>query len=267
MKNPTRGPSEKSHPDDAATDSADAQATELANRVVRGDREALAELFSLFRPRLWRMVNFRLHPRLHGRVDPDDVLQDAWLMAVDRMSYFMRDASHSAFIWFRLIVNQALVEVHRHHLGAEKRNAARDVPVFGGWASGSTSSSMAFHLSGNITSPSSALNRAEMAQQLDTILQGMNEVDREVLALRHFEELSNSETARVLNMSEQAASGRYIRALGRLKQILEIVPGFLNESAGGTRIAGGPKPGNSRADNSRVGKSAKGKSAKGDTTS
>lgn len=297
MKNPTRGSSNRSHPDEAATDSADVQASELANRVVRGDREALAELFSLFRPRLWRMVNFRLHPRLHGRVDPDDVLQDAWLMAVDRISYFMRDASHSAFIWFRLIVSQALVEVHRHHLGAEKRNAARDVPVFGGWASGSTSSSMAFHLSGNITSPSSALNRAEMAQQLDTILQGMNEVDREVLALRHFEELSNSETARVLNMSEQAASGRYIRALGRLKQILEIVPGFFDEPPGGSKpggnMPGGNKPGGLRpggtrragtttAGNAKMEKpavpkaeraksentrSAKGKSAKGDTTS
>src|SRR5579863_10660130 len=264
MKNPTRGPSEKSPPDNAAADSADAQATELANRVIRGDREALAELFSLFRPRLWRMVNFRLHPRLHGRVDPDDVLQDAWLMAVDRMSYFMRDASHSAFIWFRMIVNQALVEAHRHHLRAEKRNAARDVPAFGGWASGSTSSSMAFHLSGNITSPSSALNRTEMAQQLDTILQGMNEIDREVLALRHFEELSNSETARVLNMSEQAASGRYIRALSRLKQILEIVPGFLSESPAGIRTAANSKPEKTVTGKTTPTKAPKRKSAKGD---
>src|SRR5207344_2337676 len=94
MKNPTRGSADKSQPDDGAPDSADDRANELADRIVRGDREALAELFSLFRPRLWRMVNFRLHPRLHGRVDPDDVLQDAWLMAVERISYFMRDASH-----------------------------------------------------------------------------------------------------------------------------------------------------------------------------
>jgi len=210
---------------------------ELESRVIRGDREALAELFSIYRPRLWRMVNFRLHPKLHGRVDADDVLQDAWIMAVDRIDYFLRDASHSSFIWFRMIVNQTLVELHRRHLGAEKRNAARDVPVYGGWASDSTSSSLAFHLCGNLTSPSSAVNRAELAKQLDTILQGMNEIDREVLALRHFEELSNSETARVLEMSEQAASGRYIRALGRLKQILEVLPGFLGDPPG----AGGGK--------------------------
>ena len=104
----------------------------------------------------------------------------------------------------------------------KQRSAERDVSVHSAWASESTSSSMAFHLSGHLTSPSSAVNRAELARQLDTILQGMNEIDREVLALRHFEELTNSETARVLNMSEQAASGRYMRALGRLKQILEI---------------------------------------------
>ena len=209
-----------------AGDRTEDEATALANRVLRGDREALADLFALFRPRLWRMVNFRLHPRLQGRIDADDVLQDAWLMAVDRMSYFLRDASHSPFIWFRMIVNQTLIELHRRHLGAEKRNAARDVPLQGMGSSDATSSAMAFHLMGNLTSPSSAFNRVELARQLDTALQGMNEIDREVLALRHFEELSNTETARVLNMSEQAASGRYIRALGRLRQILEVVPGL-----------------------------------------
>jgi RNA polymerase sigma-70 factor, ECF subfamily len=224
----SHGSAEHSHPGASEPGDGDPRIIALADRIIAGDKLALAELFSIYRPRLWRMVNFRLHPRLQGRIDPDDVLQDAWLMAVNRISYFLRDASHSSFIWFRMIVNQALIDLHRHHLGAEKRNAARDVPVFSGWATGSTSSSMAFHLCGHLTSPSSALNRAELARQLDTILQGMNEVDREVLALRHFEELSNSETARVLNMSEQAASGRYIRALGRLKQILEIMPGFLD---------------------------------------
>lgn len=229
MKSPRRGSSASPRPNDADAGNSSSEVTELCKRIIRGDQEALAKLFSIYRPRLWRMVNFRLHPRLHGRVDPDDVLQDAWLMAVERIDYFLRDASHSSFIWFRMIVSQTLIDLHRRHLGAEKRNAARDVPIQGGWTSESTSSSMAFHLCGNLTSPSSALNRAELAQQLDTILQGMNETDREVLALRHFEELTNSETAQVLNMSEQAASGRYIRALGRLKQILEVVPGFLED--------------------------------------
>jgi RNA polymerase sigma-70 factor (ECF subfamily) len=231
MNRPPPGSSGNPAPFDPVEGDPSGRTTELINRIIRGDREALAELFLIYRPRLWRMVNFRLHPRLQGRVDADDVLQDAWLMAVDRIEYFLRDASHSSFIWFRMIVQQALVAVHRRHLGAEKRNAARDIPVHGGWGADSTSSSLAFHLSGSFTSPSSAVNRAELARQLDTILQGMNEIDREVLALRHFEELSNSETARVLNMSEQATSGRYLRALGRLKEILKIVPGFLDDQS------------------------------------
>src|SRR5262245_53320545 len=231
MNRPPPGSTGNPGPADHVDSDAPEQSPELINRIIRGDRQALAELFSIYRPRLWRMVNFRLHPRLHGRIDADDVLQDAWLMAVDRIEYFLRDASHSSFIWFRMIVQQTMVALHRRHLGAEKRNAARDVPVYGGWDGDSTSSSLAFHLSGSLTSPSSAVNRAELARQLDTILQGMNEIDREVLALRHFEELTNSETARVLNMSEQATSGRYLRALGRVKEILKIIPGFLEDQS------------------------------------
>ncbi len=200
-------------------------ATELVNRVIQGDRGALAELFSLYRPRLWRLVAFRLHPKLQGRIDADDVLQDAWLRAVDRIEAFLKDAVNSPFLWFRTIVSQTLLDLHRFHMEAQKRSAAREFSINRGWATESTSSSMSFHLQQPAKSPSSTLARAEQAHLLESALQGMNENDREVLALRHFEELSNSETARVLNMSEQAASVRYIRALGRLKQILEVFPG------------------------------------------
>lgn len=199
--------------------------SDLVNRIIRGDREALAELFLLYRPRLWRLVAFRLHPQLQGRIDADDVLQDAWLRAVDRVESFLKDAATSPFLWFRTIVSQTLVDLHRFHMGAQKRSAAREFSINSGWSSDATSSSMSFHLQQPSKTPSSNLGRAEQARQLETALQGMNENDREVLALRHFEELSNGETARVLNMTEQAASARYVRALARLKQVLEVFPG------------------------------------------
>ena len=201
------------------------RAMELVNRVIQGDQPALAELFSIYRPRLWRLVAFRLHPQLQGRIDADDVLQDAWLRAVDRLASFLKDAATSPFLWFRTIVSQTLVDLHRFHMGAQKRSAAREYSINRGWSTQSTSSSMSFHLQQPAKTPSSTLGRAEQARQLETALQGMNENDREVLALRHFEELSNGETARVLNMSEQAASARYVRALARLKQVLEVFPG------------------------------------------
>lgn len=214
-----------------ATDDRDsAEVAELVNQVIRGDRKALGELFSRYRPRLWRMVRFRLHPQLQGRIDADDVLQEAWLNAVDRVDYFLRDASRSIFVWFRMIVQQTLVDLHRRHLGAEKRSASRERSIDQSWGGDGTSSSMAFHLVGQLTSPSAAAYRAELSKQLDLALQGMPPLDREVLALRHFEELTNGETARSLGISEQAASIRYVRALRRLKQILDSFPGLRDGS-------------------------------------
>jgi RNA polymerase sigma-70 factor (ECF subfamily) len=199
---------------------------ELIARVMQGDRDALAQLFSMHRDRLWRMVTFRMDPRLHGRVDADDVLQEAWLAAVQRLNNFLVDASRSIFVWFRLITAQTLVDVHRRHLGAQKRSAGAEFSIDQGWAADSTSSSLSFHLMDHLTTPSEAAVREETSRKLNEALSGMRELDREVLALRHFEQLTNREAARVLGISEQAASDRYIRALGRLKTVMTAFPGL-----------------------------------------
>ena len=203
--------------------------TELVDRVVQGDREALAELFLQHRDRLWRMVNFRMDPRLHGRVDADDVLQESWLAVVQRIDHFLADASRSIFVWFRLITSQTLVDVHRRHLGTKKRSAASEFSLQKGWTSASTSFSLSHHLLGHLTSPSQAALREELSVTLRTALSSMNDIDREVLALRHFEQLTNRETAQILGISEQAASDRYVRALSRLKAVLTAIPGFLTD--------------------------------------
>jgi RNA polymerase sigma-70 factor (ECF subfamily) len=169
------------------------------------------------------MVSFRLHPSLQGRIDADDVLQDAWLRAVERINHFFEGEGLSSFLWFRSIVIQTLLDLHRFHLGAQKRSTARELPVGNSWSAESTSSCLAYQFSDPGRSPSSNASHAEITKRLDSVLAGMNEVDREILALRHFEALSNHEVAKLLELSEQAASVRYIRALGRLKQILELV--------------------------------------------
>lgn len=205
---------------------ADVEEQELISRVVRGDTEALASLYSRHRDRLWRLVTFRMDPRLHGRVDADDVLQESWLAAVQRIDHFVVDASRSIFVWFRLIVSQTLVDIHRRHLGARKRSVGNEFSIDRGWSSASTSSSLSFHLLDHLTTPSEAALREELSQQLGEALAGMREIDREVLALRHFEQLTNREAAQVLGISEQAASDRYVRALGRLKVVMNALPGY-----------------------------------------
>lgn len=207
-----------------ADEIATAESEALVARIKSGDQQAFAELFLLFRPRLWRFVNLRLHPQLRGRVDPDDVLQEFWLRAAARIEYFPDTATPAGFIWFRMILTQTLIELQRRHLGAEKRSATRERSLHGGWSPESTSSSLALQLSGQFTSPSAAFLRAELIAQLETALLGLDDIDREVLALRHFEELTNAETAMALNLSVAAASKRYIRALRRLKGVLSHIP-------------------------------------------
>ncbi len=203
--------------------------TAQVDRVLHGDEAALAELFSWHRERLWRIVNFRLDRRLAGRIDADDILQEAYLNAAQRMRHIVADNPRTFFVWLRMIVSQTLIDVHRRHLRTQARDAGRDRSIFGGWDSATTSHSLSMHLLGHLTSPSQAVLRAELSEQIDAALATMSELDREVLALRHFEELTNGETAEVLKLTEQAASVRYIRAITRLRSVLEAVPGFFEE--------------------------------------
>jgi RNA polymerase sigma-70 factor (ECF subfamily) len=198
----------------------------LTSRIIQGDRDALAQLFQMNHDRLWRMVTFRMDPRLHGRIDADDVLQEAWLAAVQRIDHFLVDASRSIFVWFRLITSQTLVDIHRRHLGTQKRNAGVEFSLQSGWSPDSTSMSLSQYLAGKASTPSHAAQREELAVTLRVALESMQETDREVLALRHFEQLTNRETAQILGISEQACSDRYMRAIARLRTALTSIPGF-----------------------------------------
>lgn len=197
----------------------------LVQKILRGDHSAFGDLFSLHRDRLWRIVQFRLDRRLRGRVDADDILQESYMNAVQRLDSFLIDASQSCFVWLRLIVSQTMIDIHRAHIGAQKRDARLDRSLHGGWDSASTSFSLSSHLMAQLTSPSSAAVRAEFSELVDTALTGMSELDREVLALRHYEELTNRETSQVLGITEQAASLRYVRALSRLRDVVTAVSG------------------------------------------
>jgi RNA polymerase sigma-70 factor, ECF subfamily len=198
----------------------------LEPRLMRGDREALALLVSRHRDRLWRMINFRMDRRLLGRVDPDDVLQEAYLAAAQRLTHYDDTASPSAFVWLRMIVMQTLTDVHRHHLGAQMRDVDREVSTPGWHYPQATSASLAALFVAEITSPSRAAARAETFEQIEQAIAAMEPLDQEVLALRHFEELSNSEVAEVLGIQQKAASIRYVRAIKRLKDVLSQLSSF-----------------------------------------
>jgi RNA polymerase sigma-70 factor, ECF subfamily len=208
-------------------DSQDEVIEGLEERLKNGDREALSLLFSQQWSRLWRIVDFRMDRRLFGRVDPDDVLQEAYLAAADRLVHYQKETTLSPLVWVRMILMQTLTDIHRHHLGAQMRDAGREIDVHEFHYPQSTAVSLAAILAGNFTSPSQAVVRTEMLEQVEKAIEAMDPLDREVLALRHFEELGNKEVAEVLGIQQKAASIRYVRALKRLKDIVARMPGFL----------------------------------------
>ena len=201
---------------------------DLILRAACGDREALAALWERHRKRLRQMVRLRLDRRLQGRVDPSDVLQEAYVDMAERLPEYVQNQTFPPYLWLRMVAGQRLMQIHRRHLGTAMRDAGREVSLYRGALPQASSVSLAAQLLGRFTTASRAAIRAERQVQLQAVLNGMDPLDREILALRHFEELSNGEVAEVLGLSKTAANNRYIRALGRLRDLLESIPGFLD---------------------------------------
>ena len=199
--------------------------SQTLQRIASEGDAAVADLFSQHRPRLSRMVSFRMDPRLRGRVDTEDILQEAYLDAVRRIQHFTENPVVSIFVWFRLIVSQTLQTVHRRHSGTQMRDVRREQSRYRRAVDGSaTAVSIIALVAGHQTSPSQAAVRTERVRELQAALDDLSELDREVLALRHFEELSNEETAEELGILPKAASTRYFRAIRRLKGLLDNRP-------------------------------------------
>jgi RNA polymerase sigma-70 factor (ECF subfamily) len=197
---------------------------EMLDRLRRGDHHALAIAFSRYQARLRRMVELRLDRRLQGRVSPSDVLQEAYIDALKRLPHLRADPDVPLFVWLRTVTVQRLIEVHRQHLGAKARDAGREVPLALAAGVGPGSERMAAALV-DLTSPSEEAERAETIDKVHEALNGLDAIDREVLALRHLEELNNSEVAALLGIRPAAASKRHLRALERFRSALKGLKG------------------------------------------
>jgi RNA polymerase sigma-70 factor (ECF subfamily) len=199
----------------------------LIERARAGDKAALSEIFARHRDRLRRMVEMRLDRRLQARIDASDVIQDAYLEVATRLDEYLRAPTLPLFLWLRLVVGERLTTLHRQHLGTQMRDANREVSLYRGALPAASSAALAAQLLGKHTSPTEAVVRAERVLRLQEALNTLDPIDREILSLRHFEQLSRAETAQVLGIEEGAAAKRHIRALKRLKGILAGMPGGL----------------------------------------
>jgi RNA polymerase sigma-70 factor, ECF subfamily len=200
---------------------------ELIDRVRAGDVDALNALFTRHRERLRRMVDIRMDRRLQARIDASDVLQEAYLEVIQRLDEYLSNPKLPLFLWLRLVVGQRLMTLHRRHLGAQQRDAGREVSLFREALPAASSAALAAQLMGKFTSPTQAAMRAERMLRLQEALNTLDPIDREVLSLRHFEELTRTEAAQVLGITEAATAKRYVRAMKRLTNLLADMPGGL----------------------------------------
>jgi RNA polymerase sigma-70 factor (ECF subfamily) len=202
------------------------EVSRLLRLAADGDEEALRSLFSVHRDRLKRMVLLRLDRGVQGCVNASDVLQEAYVEASRSLADYAGGPALPFFLWLRQLTVRKLSEIHERHRGIQCADAEGEVTLHRGGLPMVDSASLAAQLLGNLTQPSRALIKAENRLLLQDALNAMDPIDREVLALRHFEQLSTSEVAQILGLSRAAAGTRYVRAVKRLREILKQIPGF-----------------------------------------
>ena len=172
-----------------------------------------------WRGRLRQLIQFRLDPRIVARVDASDLLQDTFLEATRRYPEYQADPAVPLFIWLRAMALQRVSKARRDHAQRERRDVNREVAIPA--RAGETSIAIVNCLLDRQPSPASEAQRNERRRQILEAVESMDPIDREVLALRHFELLDNLETAEALGINPAAASKRHVRALARLKKVLE----------------------------------------------
>jgi RNA polymerase sigma-70 factor (ECF subfamily) len=197
----------------------DSSVEELLARASRGDRPARDRLLSQYRNRLRQMVAVRIDRRLAARIDPSDVVQEALTHASQKLAEYLRTRPIAFYPWLRKIAWNRMVELHRRHVVAQKRSVNREEPQMMELPDESALE-LANRLVSRGSSPMSQLVRAEERDLVRAALTRLPPRDREVLVLRHLEQLSTAEMAAVLDISEGAVKVRHLRALERLRDLL-----------------------------------------------
>jgi len=193
--------------------------SEVASPIER--QEVLARLFMSYRDRLRRMLDLRFDRHLRSRVDPSDVLQQAFLQASRRLESYLRDPSLPFYMWLRFLAGQELLKVRRKYIGAQARDPRRQLSIDRGGVPSASSEAISEILVLKQSTPSSLVLRDEERKLVQNTLEGMEETDREVLVLKHFEQLSTGDVASLLGISQAAVRQRHVRAVARFRRVLK----------------------------------------------
>jgi RNA polymerase sigma-70 factor (ECF subfamily) len=193
---------------------------DLLDKARQGEARAVELLLTAHREPLRRMIGLRLDPALAARVDASDVVQDVLIEAHKRLQDYLRNPAMPFHLWLRHIAKDHVIDAHRRHRQAQRRSLDREQPMVPAAMSDQSSFELAGQLLDHEITPASAAIRHELQRRLDSAVAELGDDDREIILMRHGEQLSNQEVAIALELTEAAASMRYLRALRRLRAAL-----------------------------------------------
>jgi RNA polymerase sigma-70 factor (ECF subfamily) len=191
----------------------------LLERTAANDAAAAEQLWQSYRAPLRRMIDLRLDRMLARRVDASDVVQNVLIRASQRLPEYLQNPVLPFDLWLRQIARDAMIDEHRRHRGAARRSLDHEQPLAASFGDRS-SLDLAAQLRDHALTPAAAALRGELQWRFQAALVKLDDDDREIILLRHFEQLSNSEAARTLGLSDAAAGMRHLRALRRLRALL-----------------------------------------------
>jgi RNA polymerase sigma-70 factor, ECF subfamily len=196
------------------------QTKALLDQARDGDGEAIERLLTRFREPLRRVIELRLDPVLIRRVDASDIVQDVLLEANQRLVDYLRTPNMPFHLWLRHLAQDRIIDTHRRHRQAQRRSVDREQPIQRAGLDDESSMQIVQQLAASEPTPASAAIHAELHRRLMTAMDQLDDADRDIILMRHQEQISNQDVAVLLKLSEAAASMRYLRALRKLRAIL-----------------------------------------------
>lgn len=196
---------------------------ELLTECRAGDADAVNQLMDRHREVLRQMVRMRLDQKIQRRIDVSDVVQDVLVEASRRLGEYLRNPLMPFRLWLRQIAQDRIIDAHRRHRVSARRSVDREQALAAPRGMDQSSTQLAGLLSDHGLTPEAAALQQEMARRIESAIAKLEPRDNEIIVMRHYEHLTNQEIAQALNLTEPAASMRYLRAVRRLKALLQEV--------------------------------------------